>query len=66
MVGIFAFWMFSYATRDRFFNSKTFDSVRLITPLPTIINFWIIKVLFVVGGLICVAADVYGITKPFL
>ncbi|KKI88441.1 hypothetical protein WQ54_31450 [Bacillus sp. SA1-12] len=66
VVGIFAIYMFFHTTRERFFNDKTYDSVRHITPLPVSINFWFIKILFLVGGLLCIAAGIWGISIPFL
>jgi hypothetical protein len=67
MVGIFAIYMFFHATRDRFYNSKTYSQLKYITPLPIIFNFWFIKILFIVGGLLCIAVGIYfGFVEPFL
>jgi len=66
MVGIFAIYMFFHVTRERFYNNKTYDSIRHITPLPVSFNFWFIKILFMVGGLLCLAVGIYGIIAPFL
>ncbi|MFT9498002.1 hypothetical protein [Anaerosolibacter sp.] len=66
MVGIFAIYMFFHATRERFNNNKTYNSIRHITPLPVSFNFWFIKILFMVGGLLCLAVGIYGIIAPFL
>jgi len=65
-VGSFAIYMFFRTTKKRFLNEKTYDGIRYITPLPPSFNFWIIKMLFVVGGLLCLAVGVYGTVKPFL
>ncbi|MCI2256211.1 hypothetical protein L2D08_17845 [Domibacillus sp. PGB-M46] len=64
-IGIFAIYMFFHATRERFFNDKTYDSVRHTTPLPVSFNFWFIKILFLVGGILCIAAGIWGISIPF-
>jgi hypothetical protein len=65
-VGIFAIYMFFHATRERFYNNKTYEQVRHITPLPVSFNFWFVKILFLVGGLLCIAAGIWGISNPFL
>jgi hypothetical protein len=58
--------MFFHATKERFFNIKTYEQVKHITPLPISFNFWVIKILFLVGGLLCIAAGIYGIVIPFI
>ncbi|AOL35708.1 hypothetical protein V2J23_11440 [Geobacillus thermoleovorans] len=65
-VGIFGIWMFFYTTRQRFFHSKTFSRLKYITPLPISFNFWLIKILYFVGGLLCVVVGIYGMARPFL
>jgi hypothetical protein len=65
-VGIFSLYMFFHATKERFYYSKTYSQVKYITPLPGSINYWIIKILFIVGGLLCISVGLYGISKPFL
>lgn len=66
MVGVLAIYMFFHASRERFLNNKTYDQIRYITPLPVSFNFWFIKILFMVGGLLCLVVGLYGIIKPFL
>ncbi|MFJ8234161.1 hypothetical protein ACIQ34_00290 [Ureibacillus sp. NPDC094379] len=65
VVGAFAIYMFFHATRERFTNNKTYDQIRYITPLPVSFNYWFIKILFMIGGLLCLVAGIYGMVKPF-
>lgn len=66
LAGVFAIYMFFHATRDRFMNHKTYEQIKHITLLPISINYWLIKALFFVGGLLCLAVGVYGMASPFL
>ncbi|MBT2663391.1 hypothetical protein [Bacillus sp. ISL-45] len=65
LVGVFAIYMFFHATKERFFNNKTYDHIRYITPLSISFNFWFIKILFMFGGLLCLIVGGYGIPAPF-
>ncbi|PFP22724.1 hypothetical protein COJ96_25155 [Bacillus sp. AFS073361] len=42
-VGFLAIYMFFHATRERFYNNKTYDQVRYITQFALSFNFWFIK-----------------------
>jgi uncharacterized membrane protein YfcA len=66
IVGVFAIYMFFHTTRERFSNNKTYEHIRYITPFPISFNFWFTKILFMVGGLLCLAVGIYGISEPFL
>lgn len=55
-----------YTTRYRFDNSKFFEHIKYITPLPVTFNYWFLKVLFIFGGLMCAVLGLYGIIIPFL
>jgi hypothetical protein len=55
-----------YATPHRFRNSKFFEHIKYITPLPITFNYWLIKVLFKFLGVMCVVLGLYGVFKPFL
>ncbi|MEH7126031.1 hypothetical protein V7127_22730 [Bacillus sp. JJ1773] len=65
-VGVFAIYMFFHATSERFLNNKTYEHIMYISPLPVSFNFWFIKILFMVGGHLCLVVGVYGIIEPFL
>jgi Na+/melibiose symporter-like transporter len=66
IVGVFAIYMFFHATKERFLNNKTYEQIKYITPLPISFNFFLIKILFIIGGLLCLAVGIYGIMGGFL
>lgn len=62
--GISAIWIgLIYTTKHRYENSKFFEHIKYITPLPVSINFWLLKALFFTGGLMCLIFGVYGIVR---
>jgi hypothetical protein len=60
--GIIATWTgLFYTTRYRFDNRKFFEHIKYITPLPLTFNYWFLKILFILGGLMCVVLGIYGL-----
>jgi hypothetical protein len=49
-----------YMTKYRFFKKETFEIFRDITPLPSVVNYWLLKLLFILGGVFLTVFTVMG------
>lgn len=54
-----------YMTQYRFFQKDTFEIFRDITPLPSIVNYWFLKLLFILGGVFLTVFTVMGAFLQF-
>lgn len=63
---IFIWSMFKFLTKDSFLHSDTFSGVRKLTPLPPIFNYYLIKVLHVLGIIISIGVGILSILRTIL
>jgi hypothetical protein len=65
--GLICIWsMFKFFTKDSFLHSDTFSEVRELTPLPPIFNYYLIKILHVLGIIILIGCGTFSLIKIFL
>ncbi|GGF28639.1 hypothetical protein GCM10010954_29640 [Halobacillus andaensis] len=68
VTGVSCVYMFFYTTRYQFFYGKSYEIVKdIITPLPASFNYWLLKLLYLVGGLLGTGIGVWFVfIKPLL
>jgi len=67
ILGLICIWsMFKFFTKDSFLHSDTFSDLRKLTPLPPIFNYYLIKVLHVLGIIILIGCGTFTLIKMFL
>ncbi|GGF22241.1 hypothetical protein GCM10010954_21340 [Halobacillus andaensis] len=64
--GVFAIYAFFWTTRERVSNREDYNYfLSSFTFFPPSVNFWLLKFLYLFGGLLAIALGIYGVVLFF-
>ncbi|MEW4282446.1 hypothetical protein [Priestia koreensis] len=62
---LFTWGIFKFITKDVFLNTDKFEDMKKITPLPPVFNFYLIKVILILGAIICFGGSILSFIRDF-